>query len=186
MLIGENIRLRVATIEDAPSVATWFGDPDYLGPYSNVWPRSSSEWERHLGNEEARDRGAFYLILPRGSDEPVGTAGYWNPFTAPMFRSLELSYEVHPSARGNGIATQAACLLVNNLFGALPIERLQATSVVGNDASHRILEKAGMLREGTLRRVTFVHGAHVDMHLFSILRAEWHDEPTYRGGRDPF
>jgi ribosomal-protein-alanine N-acetyltransferase len=69
---------------------------------------------------------------------------------------------------------------------ALPIERLQATTVVGNDASRRVLEKAGMQREGTLRRVTFVHGEYVDMHIFSIIRADWSDERAYRSARDPF
>lgn len=186
MLIGENVRLRLATIEDAPLVAAWYGDPDYVGPFDNTWPRSCREWEGHLGDEQARDRGAFYLILRGDAQEPTGVATYWNPFTAPMFRTFELSYEVHPSARGNGIATQAACLLVNHLFMALPIERLQATTVVGNDASRRVLEKAGMQREGTLRRVTFVHGEYVDMHIFSIIRADWSDERAYRSARDPF
>jgi RimJ/RimL family protein N-acetyltransferase len=186
VLIGQSIRLRVADVADAELVAAWYADPDYLGPFSDVWPRSSQEWTRLLSKEQARDQGSNYLILPRGSDDPVGTAGYWSPFTAPMFRSLELSYEVHPAARGNGVASQTACLLVNHLFGALPVERLQATSVVGNEPSHRVLEKAGMVREGTLRRVTFVHGGYADMDLYSILREDWQDERTYRDARDPF
>jgi RimJ/RimL family protein N-acetyltransferase len=186
LLIGENVRLRVATTEDAPLVSAWYGDPEYVGRFDDTWPRSSREWEGHLGAEQARDRGAFYLILRGDTDQPVGIATYWTPFTAPMFRTLELSYEVHPAARRNGIATQAACLLVNHLFMALPIERLQATIVVGNVASRRVLEKAGMQREGTLRRVAFVHGEHVDMHIFSILREGWNDERAYRDARDPF
>ena len=102
-----------------------------------------------LGKEQDPSEGAFYLIVPRDPEEPLGTAGYWNQFTARMFRSLELSYEVHPSARRKGTATQAACLLVNHLFSVLPIERLQATAVVGNEVSRRVLENAGMRKEGS-------------------------------------
>ena len=186
MLIGENIRLRRITFEDAELVATWYGDPDYVGGFANVWPRSRQEFEHHLERETDHETEASYLIIPRDADEPLGIAGYWDPFTAKMFQGIELSYEVHPSARRKGIATQAACLLVNHLFNALPIERVQATTVVGNETSRRVLERAGMQQEGSYRRVTFLHGTYVDMNVYSIVRADWRDEDTYRRGRQPF
>ncbi len=186
MLIGNSIRLRLASIDDAQLVAEWYGDPEYLGEFSNTWPRSRQEWERLLGMEKERNDGAFYIIVPSDSEEPLGTAGYWYPFTAKMFQGLELSYEVHPSSRQKGIATQVACLLVNHLFNSLPVERLQATAVVGNHASHRVLEKAGMQKEGSYRRVTFVHGEYMDMDVYSIVRNDWIDEHAYRQGRGAF
>jgi len=113
--------------------------------------------------------------------------GFVNPFTIPtLWRALEIWYQVHPKARGNGHASQAACLLVNHLFSTRPLERIQATVVVGNDASCRVLENAGMQRDGVYRRVFFLHGQYVDMHLYSIVRDDWHDEDAYRASQRPF
>ena len=56
---------------------------------------------------------------------------------------------------------------------ALPgIERVQAVCHVANQASARVLEKAGMLCEGTLRRYTVFPnlGPHAqDVHLYARL-----------------
>jgi ribosomal-protein-alanine N-acetyltransferase len=119
----------------------------------------------------------------------MGTIGYWNPFSskhAALFKGLEIWYQLHPSFRTHGFATQAACLLVNHLFDSTPIERIQATVVVGNDASCHVAEGAGMQRDGIYRKVFFLHGRYVDMHLFAIVRDDWEDELAYRQGRRPF
>lgn len=186
MLIGHHIRLQPATPEDAPLIANWFSDPDYMGAYYNVWPTTSQEFVQRFSTPPDRDRG-FLLILDRATAEPMGTIGYWNPFTlTEIYQGLELWWQVHPHFRQRGIATQAACLLVNHLFNATPIERLQATVVVGNTASCRVAEGAGMQRDGIYRQVFFLHGRFTDLHLFAIVRSDWRDERSYRQARRPF
>jgi [ribosomal protein S5]-alanine N-acetyltransferase len=78
------------------------------------------------------------------------------------------------------VATQAARLLVNHLFDATPIERLLATVVVGNKASVKVLENAGLTHEGVERRKVFLHGIYQDTHQLSIIRCDWVSEETYR------
>ena len=187
MLNGKNVSLRPATPDDAELMAGWFSDTDYLGEFYNVWPETKLEWERDLAKEEDPRETGMYLIVRKDTGEPAGTIGYFNPFTLKMFaRGLELYYQVHPAARGQGVATQAVCLLVNHLFDATPVERLQATVVVGNEASCRVAEGAGMQNDGLYRRVFFLHGSYVDLRLYSIVREDWHDEKAYRQARRPF
>ncbi len=186
MLIGNNVSLRTATPDDAQLLADWWSDPDYLGEFFNVWPSTRQEWERSLAKElDPHEQGSF-LISERASSEPVGTIGYLNPFRIDFYTGLEIWYQVHPSARRKGIATQAACLLVNHLFDATPVERLQASVVVGNEGSCRVAEGAGMQKEGIFRRHFFLHGKYVDLHLYSIVRGDWKDERSYRQARQPF
>ena len=185
MLIGEDVRLRRPTPADAELVASWWEDPAYRGEYYNVWPSSVHEWSTEFAKEGNEDREAFYLIVAREREEPIGTIGYV-PYTVGWFRGLELWWQVHPSERGRGVASRATCLLVNHLFDAIPVERLQATMVVGNEASRRVAENAGMQIEGVHRGVFFVHGQHRDMWLYSILRSDWLDDESYRISRRPF
>lgn len=42
-----------------------------------------------------------------------------------------------------------------------------------NPASGRVMQKAGMVREGVLRQQRFLKGRFVDTVVYSILRDEW-------------
>jgi RimJ/RimL family protein N-acetyltransferase len=186
MLIGKNVLLRIAEPKDAALLAGWFADPEYLGAFYNVWPESIRDWEQSLSKDLDVTEKCTMLIERRDTGKPVGTMGYYQPFTLHLYRGLEIWYQVHPSARRQGIATQAACLVVNHLFDALPVGRIFATAVVGNDASCRVAEHAGMRREGILRSIFFLHGQLVDVNLYAITREDWADESTYRTARPEF
>jgi ribosomal-protein-alanine N-acetyltransferase len=189
MLIGKNLSLRPATVEDAQLLADWSSDPDFLGQFFNIWPMIRQRMERRLAEREKQDlvEGGQFIICNLDMTNQMGTIGYFNPFALKeFFKGLEVFYQVHPDFRGHGIATQAACLLVNHLFDATPVERIQATVVVGNEGSGRVLEKAGMQKDGIYRRVFFLHGRYVDLHLYSIVRSDWKDEKSYRQARPEF
>lgn len=183
MLVGKRLRLRRLRVEDASLVAEWRSDPTYWGSYANVYDETPDEWEKEATKDWSHD-GMDLLITDRESGEPLGMIGWFAPFRRALFRGLEVGYQVHPSARGRGVATDAICILVNHLFTVRPVERIQATVVDGNEASYRVLEKAGMKREGVLRGVSFVNGRYHDLHLYSIVRGDWQDEAEYREGRD--
>jgi ribosomal-protein-alanine N-acetyltransferase len=128
-----------------------------------------------------------YVVVGRGTAEAMGHLIYWNPFTMDGFYlGREIGYGVHHAFRRRGVATQATCLLVNHLFDATTIERIQASTHVENEASRRVLEAAGLRQEGVMRKVAFVHGRYVDQYLYAIVRDDWKDEATYRAGRQQF
>jgi ribosomal-protein-alanine N-acetyltransferase len=186
MLAGDAVSLRPVEVGDAKLLAEWFGDPAFVGQFFDVHPQSEAEWEKELGGEPTLPDWHQYIITKRDTGEPVGQAGYLNSFAFPSYRMREIFYSVHPRARRQGIARQAASLLINHLFNVTPIERIEARLVVGNEPSARVLEAAGMHREGTCRRLFFLHGKYVDLDLYSIIREEWRDEPSYRADRQPF
>ena len=186
MLDGERVRLRAVEPSDVPLLARWHGDADYVGEHFNVWPQSEDRWARETGRDPGPNAG-MYVVVEKEEDTAAGTIGYWVPFSRPdLFGGLEVWYRVHPVHRGRGVATAALCLLVNHLFDATPVPRVQATVVVGNHASCRVALNAGMQQDGVYRRVYFLHGRWVDCDLYSIVREDWRDESTYRRGRPPF
>src|SRR4051794_18678227 len=184
MLIGKHIRLAEYEPSFAPFITEWMDDPEYWGPFYNVWTSTQPQWEEELA-KSGDDARASFVIKARDDDRPLGTIGYITPSTLPtLFRGLEIWFQVHPTERGRGVATQAAAILVDHLFSARPHERVQATVVDGNDGSCRVLERIGMRQEGVLRRITFLRGEYVDMHLYSIVRDEWKCEADYRARFD--
>jgi RimJ/RimL family protein N-acetyltransferase len=89
------------------------------------------------------------------------------------YKWMEIIYTIVPSERGKGYGTEAVQLMVDYLFLSQNICRIQAITNVGNKASQRVLEKAGLRIEGTIRKLLLVRGVWTDYCLHSILREEW-------------
>ena len=126
------------------------------------------------------------MIVRRSDNEPMGTAGFLNPNASEhsgMFHGIEIYYQIHPDFRRQGIATQVACLLVNHLFNARPIERIVGYVAEGNAPSRKVLEKAGLLYEGCHRHMNFTNGVYVNVLQLGMIRSDWGCEARYREGR---
>lgn len=185
MLIGSNLYLRPTTGEDAELLAEWYNDPAFLGEFFNHWPRAVGAIRDRIEQNQGADR-AQYLIVRTSDNTPVGLAGFLNPLApehAGMFHETEIWYMVHPDFRRQRIASETACLLVNHLFSARPIERIVGFVLEGNEGSVKALQNAGMQHEGLHRHLTFLHGKWHNVHELAIIRDDWISEPNYRRDR---
>lgn len=185
-LVGKAIRLRHLKTADAPLLHEWNTDPEFGGYYVETPLFSAERWENLIRESWNLPDRNTYLIERRESGELVGLASSYAYSQLPWMHGFEIGYEVHPNFRRQGIATQAACLLINHLFDTEAVNRVQATVTVGNEPSCLVLERAGMQREGVMRGTIWLHGAYRGLYLYSILRSDWGDEERYRAGRPDF
>ncbi|MFC5157276.1 GNAT family N-acetyltransferase [Nonomuraea angiospora] len=77
-----------------------------------------------------------------------------------------------PEARRRGVATTTVRAVCAWAFETLDLEIIEWRCEVGNHASRRVVEKAGFLEEGTLRKRLFHHGERVDAWVGSLLKDE--------------
>jgi len=82
-------------------------------------------------------------------------------------RTAEITYEVRPEASGRGLATAICRAATEWALGSKGWVRVQATTLEGNLASQRVLQKSGYLLEGQLRNFRLVRGQPHDYLLFS-------------------
>jgi ribosomal-protein-alanine N-acetyltransferase len=68
---------------------------------------------------------------------------------------------------------EATRLIVDYLFLSRNIVKIQVHTNVENKAAQKVLEKAGFIKEGTVRKHQFVRGVWTDYYLYSIIREEW-------------
>ncbi|WP_268258060.1 GNAT family N-acetyltransferase [Bacillus niameyensis] len=85
----------------------------------------------------------------------------------------EMGYVVNPDYWGQGIATEAAQLLIKFGFQELELHRIFATCDPRNIGSAKVLEKVGMTKEGRLREHKLIRDGWRDSFLYSILEHEW-------------
>ena len=85
----------------------------------------------------------------------------------------DMGYGIATKYWGQGITTKAVKTALSQVFKDLPnLVRLQSFVAVENIASQRILEKAGFLKEGMLRKYTYLKGNLEDLFVYSFLATD--------------
>lgn len=102
-------------------------------------------------------------------DEAVGAIGFLVGKDVERL-SAELGYWLGESFWNRGIMTEAVAAVTQYAIREYDLTRVFATPYGWNDASMRVLEKAGYVLEGVMRRGAIKDGQVVDKHLYSFTR----------------
>jgi len=92
-----------------------------------------------------------------------------------IFPRAEISYWIDKRYRNKGYATESVKAIIKYGFSKLGLNRIQGMHFTNNPASGRVLEKAGMLYEGTLRQYVGMDDKFYDCKMYSILKLEYQD-----------
>ena len=84
----------------------------------------------------------------------------------------EVWYKLSPSYWNSGYATEVLSEVIAYGFQSLGLHRIQAGCAVDNVASIRVLEKAGMTREGRGRQVLPLKSGWSDNYEYAILETD--------------
>jgi RimJ/RimL family protein N-acetyltransferase len=106
------------------------------------------------------------------NDQAVGGTGL-RPGTDCERISAEVGYWVGQDVWGRGLATAALKSITGYAFRVLNLHRVFAMVFDGNVASARVLEKAGYLKEGVLRRAAQKEDRILDCLLYAITRQDF-------------
>ncbi len=85
----------------------------------------------------------------------------------------ELGYWIEDVHCGQGFATEASSAVIEFGFKELGLHRVYAHHLTRNPSSGRVMEKAGMLREGLLRGHNRKWGVFEDIEIYGILKSDW-------------
>jgi [ribosomal protein S5]-alanine N-acetyltransferase len=90
-------------------------------------------------------------------------------------QSASVGYWVAESAGGRGLASRALGLTIEHAFGQLRLHRLQAETTLTNEASSRILIRAGFEQYGVARDYLCIGGRWRDHRMFQRLNDAWEE-----------
>jgi RimJ/RimL family protein N-acetyltransferase len=174
-LADEVVLLRPWREADVPGKLLTFGDP-VVQRFS--WPRTTPYTEADVRSyfveqEAARLRGEelnFALAESAGQDVVLGGGSLYDVNLEQGCASV--GYWLAPEARGRGAATHAVRLLARWAFAELRLARLELTCGPDNQASQRVAERCGFVREGLLRSHIPFKGARRDTVIYSLLPGE--------------
>jgi RimJ/RimL family protein N-acetyltransferase len=147
----ERLLLRWPVEADAPEIfARYAQDPEvtrYLTWRPHTSLQETLEFQRKSAADRAEGKVCSWLIRLRERHEVLGMIGL-----GIEKHVASLGYCLARDAWGRGYATEAAQAVVALARENESLWRIQASCHVDNTASGRVLEKAGLVFEGTLRR----------------------------------
>jgi [ribosomal protein S5]-alanine N-acetyltransferase len=115
------------------------------------------------------------LLRPRLDLGPTGSARLNEPPGAVELRfraqpaAAGIGYWLTPAARGRGLATRAVGLLSRWGLRDGGLERVEAPVEPENRASVGVVERAGFVREGCLRRYLELDGRAADALVYALI-----------------
>lgn len=153
LFVTSRLTGRMPRVDDGPAIfASYANDPTvtkYLSwrAYDRVEPLNAflrecvALWEKGDGH-------LAWLLCLKGTDTPIGSIG----ITLEGGGKAMFGYVLAKKFWGHGFAAEALTYLVDWALAQPTVYRTWAFCDLANTASIRVMEKAGMTREGVLRR----------------------------------
>ena len=131
-----------------------------------------SEW---VYNQNQRPRNGYVFGIDlKKNNHFIGLISI-NPGKS-NFKAAEVWFKIHKDFWRMGYTTEALIKLLDFGFNQLHLHRIEAGCAVENIASRKVLEKAGMTKEGIKRKNLPIRGEWKDSYFYGILADEFRSQ----------
>ncbi|MES2886278.1 MAG: GNAT family N-acetyltransferase [Pseudomonadota bacterium] len=122
-------------------------------------------------DEVAAGRACNWVIRERASGTLIGSAGVWRIDRANDIG--ELGYSILPTCWGKGHAGRALAPMLDHVFAAQALHRVEANVDPRNVQSAAVVKKLGFRHEASFRE-NYKHGdAYLDSDIYALLHGDW-------------
>lgn len=175
MLETERLILRKFTENDAEAVFWNWASDDEVTKYL-TWPthrsveNSAGYLDFCLGTYKENNAYQWGIEL-KETGELFGNISVVK--TDEDLNAVELGYVIGRRFWGNGYMAEAVKAVIAFLFEEVGVNRIAARHDVNNPNSGKVMQKAGMKYEGTLRQADRNNQGIVDCAIYSVLKSEY-------------
>jgi ribosomal-protein-alanine N-acetyltransferase len=174
MIETERLTLRPFELADAPAVQALCGDIEVAQTtllIPHPYPDGAAEsWI--ITNQGAANFGTRYTFAI--TNKINGSLyGCVSLNLDKIHKRAELSYWMGKENWGHGYTTEAALNVIKLGFETIKLQRIWAAAMTKNPASIRVMQKAGMLYEGTFRQHILKWGSFEDLTFYGILKSDF-------------
>jgi len=170
ILHTDRLVLRELTVNDAQAILNCFSNSDVLRHYGQN-PLTSLDQVRQIINNFSTNydekRGIKWGIELKGQAGIIGTIGFQEWSTE--HKRAEISYALFPESWGKGYALEAVNKVISFGFQEMELVRIGAIVFTENDASNRLLIKAGFEKEGLLKKYMHQNNVPYDTYIYSLI-----------------
>ncbi len=169
-LTTDRLQLRELNINDAPAIFFLRSNAEIL-KYLDRHPEKSIEetkaFIQKVEENKNNAEGILWAITLKENDAVIGTICYWR-LEKQHYRA-EIGYLLHPSYQGKGIMDEALKAVLQYGFDVMNLHSVEANVNPLNEASIRLLEKNGFVKEAHFKENYFFDGRFLDSAIYSLL-----------------
>jgi len=176
MLQTQRLHIRELEPTDLESIHTLHSLPETDEFNTLGIPENIQVTEQILNNwlsaKEQEPRNSYVFAIELNDTHPfIGLIAI--NLGRPKFRRAEVWFKIHKDHWNNGYTTEALLKILAFGFNHLHLHRIEAGCAVENIASARVIEKAGMIREGMCRKDLPIRDTWKDSYSYAILEEEF-------------
>jgi ribosomal-protein-alanine N-acetyltransferase len=127
-----------------------------------------------ITDDTNKSQGITWAITLKENIKLLGTIGFWR-ITVEHFRA-EIGYMLNFDYQGKGILSEAMPAILQYGFETIGLHSVEAQVKPGNNASIKLLEKNGFVREAYFNENYFFDGKFLDTVVYSVLKNGYHPE----------
>ena len=178
VLTAARIRLRPLRAGDADALFALQSDARVMRYWSHApWTTREQAVARIAELARSRATTEFHAwVATLDDDVLIGTVSLFAINRAQ--RRAEIGYALMPALWGRGYATEMLHPAIAFAFASLGVERIEADIDPRNEASCRLVERVGFVREGLLRERWRVAGEVTDSAIYGLLRRDYEKATT--------
>lgn len=170
----ERLTLRPVREDDWETIYEW-ARLEETSRYQAWGPNSEEDTREFVSlavQDAQREPQSRFVMVAVTDDDTIRGQAEVNVVSR-RWRCADIGYAVHHAFRRRGYGTRIAGLSVDFAFRELEMHRVQATCDPRNVGSGKVLQRIGMVREGTLRHMMELTDGWRDSDLYSVLEHEW-------------
>lgn len=167
-IIGENILLRLMNENDTDDIIKWRNSESVRKNfiYQGLFTRESHEaWIEKMVKT---DKVVQFIIIDKRIEKSVGSV-YLRDIDVINNKAEYGIFIGEEDARGKGIGTEAAKLIINYGFQTLKLNKIFLRVLADNYSAIKSYKNAGFEEEGLFKQDIFINGKYFDLVFMALL-----------------
>lgn len=165
------------TVDDAAAMFHGWANSETVTRWMFLMPgKTMEEYQEYLQSVTKRYMlvDSYHHWAIRCHDKCIGTIAL---MVDTQHNSAQLAYALTEEYWGNGYMTEALKAVLEFGFNVLKLHRIGADHFAENPGSGKVMQNAGLKKEGITRDKYYKFGTYHDAICYGILENEWNDNP---------
>lgn len=166
----ERLFLRRVDVKDVNEIIALRSNPETMKYIPRPLVKTIEDALEHIAMMDAKienNEGINWAITQKGNPKLIGVIGHYK--IKPEHYRAEIGYMLLPEFSGKGIISEAVKEVVKYGFKGMQLHSIEAVIDPENNASAKVLEKNGFVKEAHLKENEFFEGRFLDSVIYSLL-----------------
>lgn len=166
----ERLLLRRVDVKDVNEIIALRSNPETMKYIPRPLVKTTEDALEHIAMMDAKienNEGINWAITQKGNPKLIGVIGHYR--IKPEHYRAEIGYMLLPEFSGKGIISEAVKEVVKYGFKGMQLHSIEAVIDPENNASAKVLEKNGFVKEAHLKENEFFEGRFLDSVIYSLL-----------------